>query len=160
MTTTPSLKGADFLSLSTLDAAQISELFITAAATKRDISPYRRALDGKTIILLFEKPSLRTRVTFEVGPGKMSAKTFFGHSRQSATRIRPRLREKSRAVGGCDRGGVLPEVLEELAENLPRAGDQLVRQLSPLSGPRGLLHLAETRRQVWDQGRPRRAEGL
>lgn len=77
-----SLKGRDFLSLADLSADQIGSLFETAAATKADIGPYRRALDGKTVILLFEKPSLRTRVTFEVGPAKMGGQAiYFDHSK-------------------------------------------------------------------------------
>src|SRR5204862_179883 len=77
-----SLAGADYLNLADLSAEQIGSLFETAAATKADIRPYRNALDGKTVILLFEKPSLRTRVTFEVGPAKMGGTVlYFDHSK-------------------------------------------------------------------------------
>jgi ornithine carbamoyltransferase len=78
-----SLRGQDFLSLAELDQSQIVQLFETAAATKADLSPYTAALRGRTIILLFEKPSLRTRVTFEVGPSKMGAHAiYFDHSKE------------------------------------------------------------------------------
>src|SRR5258706_16388107 len=42
--------------------------FTAALALSRQFrwSPPPRALDGRTIVLIFEKPSLRTRVTFEV----------------------------------------------------------------------------------------------
>jgi ornithine carbamoyltransferase len=80
---TSSLTGADFLSLEDLDAGQISALYRTAAAVKSDIAPHRHALAGRTVILLFEKPSLRTRVTFEVGPAKMGAHViYFDHGRE------------------------------------------------------------------------------
>ena len=80
---TASLAGSDLLSLATLDIGQFELLFSTAAETKADISPKRVALQGKTIILLFEKPSLRTRVTFEAGPSKMGAHViYFDHSRE------------------------------------------------------------------------------
>jgi ornithine carbamoyltransferase len=75
--------GADFLTLPDLTGAQVASLFATASATKRDIAPFRAALSGKTVILLFEKPSLRTRVTFEVGPAKMGAHAlYFDHSKE------------------------------------------------------------------------------
>jgi ornithine carbamoyltransferase len=78
-----SLRGADFLSLADLDAAQIVGLFRAAAATKRDLSRRASALAGRTVILLFEKPSLRTRVTFEVGPSKMGAHViYFDHGKE------------------------------------------------------------------------------
>jgi ornithine carbamoyltransferase len=78
-----SLAGTDLLTLRTLSATQIRRLFLTAAAVKSDIRRYSSALAGKTIIMLFEKPSLRTRVTFEVGPAKMGAHTiYFDHSKE------------------------------------------------------------------------------
>jgi ornithine carbamoyltransferase len=121
MTSPASLKNSDLLTLATLDAAQIEELFITAAATKRDISPYRRSLDGKTIILLFEKPSLRTRVTFEVGPGKMGAKTiFFDHSKErvgAREAVKDYGRNLERWVDCIVARVFSQDVLEELAAN-------------------------------------------
>jgi ornithine carbamoyltransferase len=78
-----SLRSQDFLSLAALDADQIAALFQTAAETKANLKPYSEALRSKTIILLFEKPSLRTRVTFEVGPSKMGAHAiYFDHSKE------------------------------------------------------------------------------
>jgi ornithine carbamoyltransferase len=78
-----SLRGADFLSLADLSAEQIGMLFATAAAAKAEIGVNRTALAGKTVILLFEKPSLRTRVTFEVGPSKMGGHAiYFDHSKE------------------------------------------------------------------------------
>jgi ornithine carbamoyltransferase len=78
-----SLRGSDLLTLAALDAEQIASIFEVAAATKADLTPHTGAFRGKTIILLFEKPSLRTRVTFEVGPAKMGAHTlYFDHSKE------------------------------------------------------------------------------
>jgi len=77
------LAGADLLSLGDFELPQLESLYQTAAATKADITPYRDALRGKTVILLFEKPSLRTRVTFEVGPSKMGAHViYFDHGKE------------------------------------------------------------------------------
>lgn len=59
--------GADFLSLTQRSPADVVSLFQTAAKVKRNIRPYRRALEGTTTVLLFEKSSLRTRITFETG---------------------------------------------------------------------------------------------
>lgn len=61
------LRGADLLSLADVTAGQVYALFRTARAVKDNPAAYRRALDGKHIVMLFEKPSLRTRITFEVG---------------------------------------------------------------------------------------------
>lgn len=72
---------ADLLTLSELSGDQIRGLFALAARTKRDITPYRKALDAKSIVLLFEKASLRTRLTFEVGIAKVGGHPiYYDHS--------------------------------------------------------------------------------
>lgn len=72
---TTSLVGADLLSVTDLNAGQILELFRTARAFKENPGAFRRALDGKHVVMLFEKPSLRTRMTFDVGIARLG-----GHS--------------------------------------------------------------------------------
>jgi ornithine carbamoyltransferase len=49
-----------------ITAEEMRALLDLAGAVKRDPSAYSRALAGKSIALLFEKPSLRTRMTFEL----------------------------------------------------------------------------------------------
>lgn len=63
------LQGQDFLALSDFSSADILEMLTYAAhlkKLKRSHTPHR-LLDGKSIALYFEKPSNRTRVSFEVG---------------------------------------------------------------------------------------------
>lgn len=79
----PMLLGRDLVSISDLSAEEVRAVFATCDAMKRDLSPYAGSLAGRTIIMLFEKPSLRTRVTFEVGPTKMGAHAmYYDHSKQ------------------------------------------------------------------------------
>lgn len=59
------MDGKDFLSVADLTLDEVLPLVEKAAEMKRGGGP--RPLDGKTVALLFEKPSLRTRVSFEVG---------------------------------------------------------------------------------------------
>ena len=47
--------------------AQVRELFHLAADIKARPDRYRGALEGKFLAMFFEKPSLRTRLTFEAG---------------------------------------------------------------------------------------------
>lgn len=59
----------DFISLADLTREQLEHLFALAArlkADRRDSWPHP-FLGGKTLAMIFEKPSLRTRVTFEAG---------------------------------------------------------------------------------------------
>ena len=57
-------KYADVLALTNLTPAAFGELLALADAQRSDRCNY--ALAGKNLALIFEKPSLRTRVTFEV----------------------------------------------------------------------------------------------
>src|SRR5487761_727830 len=69
-TTVPALR-RDLLTGSEWGAAQIRELYHLAADIKARPERYRSALAGNFLALIFEKPSLRTRVTFEVGIASM-----------------------------------------------------------------------------------------
>jgi len=61
----------DFLSVLDFDAADLENCLALAAQVKADRSlgrhaPTADALDGRHVALLFDKPSLRTRTTFEI----------------------------------------------------------------------------------------------
>ncbi len=58
------MKTKDFLSVADLSAAETESLIKKAIEMKRKAAP--QLLSGKVLALLFEKPSLRTRVSFEV----------------------------------------------------------------------------------------------
>ena len=62
---TPVLAG-DARSDFDLTATELHACLDLAAAVKASPRHYNRALDGRVVSLLFEKPSLRTRITFEV----------------------------------------------------------------------------------------------
>src|SRR5579871_4547623 len=57
----------DFLTLAGLPPAAVRDILDLAAHLKRRPPRMGDELRGMTVALLFEKPSLRTRTTFEVG---------------------------------------------------------------------------------------------
>ncbi len=61
------MKARDFLSIRDVSPAEARELLALALDIKANREKYGAALKGKTLALIFEKPSLRTRVTFDVG---------------------------------------------------------------------------------------------
>ncbi len=69
--TAGSLQGRDFLSVADFSAEEVGLVFATAATLKLEFRATRRHADlrlaGRTLAMLFQKPSLRTRVTFEAG---------------------------------------------------------------------------------------------
>ena len=58
---------SDLLTGTEWNASQVRELFRLAADVKAHPDRYKNALAGRFLAMVFEKPSLRTRVTFEVG---------------------------------------------------------------------------------------------
>ena len=55
-----------FLSLADLSTAEITALLDDADALKRDPVPHDAPLRGRALAMIFEKPSLRTRLSFDV----------------------------------------------------------------------------------------------
>jgi ornithine carbamoyltransferase len=67
--------GRDLLSIGDLSPEELDMLIRTALSMKRDGS--RPVLEGKTVAMLFEKPSLRTRVSFEVGMKQLGGSAIY-----------------------------------------------------------------------------------
>ena len=61
------MKNHDFLSIRQFTPLQIRSLLVLARHLKATPRAYSQALHGKTLAMIFEKPSLRTRVSFDVG---------------------------------------------------------------------------------------------
>src|ERR1700734_4276758 len=58
-------------------SAQVRSFLQLAADVKAHPDRYRGALAGRFFALIFEKPSLRTRVTFEVGIASLGGSSVF-----------------------------------------------------------------------------------
>jgi ornithine carbamoyltransferase len=63
----------DFLSIDDLSVAELTGLLNDADEVKAAPEAWTTRLEGKQIALIFEKPSTRTRVSFEVGVASMGA---------------------------------------------------------------------------------------
>lgn len=70
-TSVSSLKGRDFLSNLDLSPTEYRGVLDTAHAMKRGEFKGLRPLEGQTLAMIFEKPSLRTRTTFEVAMNQL-----------------------------------------------------------------------------------------
>jgi ornithine carbamoyltransferase len=81
MSTAGSLRGRDLLSVADLSRSEVEGLFDRAAALKAEFRAGRRhaqpALAGRTLAMLFQKPSLRTRVTFEAGAAQLGGHAIY-----------------------------------------------------------------------------------
>jgi len=69
----------DFLTLADLTRAELEEILALAGELKRDLKAGRQQplLAGKALAMIFEKPSLRTRVTFEIGMAQLGGHAVY-----------------------------------------------------------------------------------
>jgi ornithine carbamoyltransferase len=96
----------DLVSIHDLAPAEILTLFNLTAMLKQRPADFRSVLAGKQMVMFFEKPSLRTRLTFEAGMDSLGGSTFFVD--QTASRLNAR------------------ESLYDIAHNLERWIDLIV----------------------------------
>jgi ornithine carbamoyltransferase len=111
------LTGAEWSSAHTRDLLQLS------ADIKARPGRYASTLTGKCIALIFEKPSLRTRVTFDVGIQSMGGNVVFLDHTQAAASLGAResiadvARNLDRWVHGIVARVYKQQVLDEMAAN-------------------------------------------
>ncbi len=67
----------DLISISDLTTAEVKKIFAIAEAIKARPIDFRESLVGRSVCLIFEKPSLRTRVTFDLGATQMGASCVY-----------------------------------------------------------------------------------
>ena len=127
MTSTPLVApislSTDLLTGAEWSPAHTRELLHLSADIKARPVRYASTLHGKFIALIFEKPSLRTRVTFDVGIQSMGgAVVFLDHTQASASlgkreSIADVARNLDRWVHGIVARVYSQKVLEEMAAN-------------------------------------------
>jgi ornithine carbamoyltransferase len=73
------MKKRDFISIADLTSGELEELLSYAQRLKADrkMGWPHPVLAGKTLAMIFEKPSLRTRVTFEVGMTQLGGSAVY-----------------------------------------------------------------------------------
>lgn len=118
--TTISLK-RDLLTGTEWSPAQLREFYRLAASMKAHPDRYRTALAGSVFVLIFEKPSLRTRVTFETGIANLGGSSIFlDHTSARLSErepVRDIAKNLERWVQGIVARVFAQETLEELAAN-------------------------------------------
>src|SRR5665647_1541209 len=67
----------DFLSIRDLSVYEFSQMLDKATEVKKNPAKYRKALKDKILAMIFQKPSLRTRMTFEAGMIRLGGEAIY-----------------------------------------------------------------------------------
>ena len=126
----------DLLSVMDLGSQEIFELINSAEDIKVNPDKYQDALKGKSIGLIFQKPSNRTRVSFEIGMFQMGGHSIYLGSSELGMGGRESVKDVacvlSRYLNGIVARTYKHEVVEELAKysSIP-----IINGLSDLAHP-------------------------
>jgi ornithine carbamoyltransferase len=100
---------------------QVRELYHLAAQIKVRPDRYRSALAGRFLALIFEKPSLRTRVTFEVGVSSLGGSSIFLDHTNSRLGQRESIRDVAKTLERCLHGIVARTFAQSSLDELARS---------------------------------------
>ena len=67
----------DLISIKDLSSNEIRDIFLLTDKLKKNKQKFSKVLKGKTIALIFQKPSNRTRVSFEVGMFQLGGNSLY-----------------------------------------------------------------------------------
>jgi len=95
----------DLIDITDLAADEIGALIDLAVRVKADPAPWTAALAGRTLGLLFEKPSTRTRVSFEVAMNRLGGRALC---------LDPQTSQMGRGEGIADTARTLSRYLDAL----------------------------------------------
>ncbi|MFW5829593.1 MAG: ornithine carbamoyltransferase [Planctomycetota bacterium] len=130
--------GKDFLSLRSLDSQDFVDLLTVAVWLKqrRLLGELETALAGKTLAMVFEKASLRTRVSFEVGMSELGGRAMYIAKDEVGLGSREPVQDVARVLSRYVQGIMIRTFahnnVEQLAEH---AGVPVINGLSDESHP-------------------------
>ncbi len=125
-----------FLADDQLSKAQLLELITLAIKIKKNPADFTQVLAGKSIVMLFEKPSLRTHVSFDIGIQKLGGHALYLGQQNGKLGERERVSDVAKNLARWSDAIVARvfdhQVLQELAEH---AGIPVVNALCDLYHP-------------------------
>ncbi len=130
------IPGRDLVSIRDLSPIEVESLFHLATRMKARPEEYRTSLAGKHIAMFFEKPSLRTRLTFEAGICGLGGSVSFVDQRHERLDARETLSDIAHNVERWVSGIVLRTFAHETVEGMAEfARVPVINALSEVEHP-------------------------
>ena len=126
----------DLLSIQLLSKAQIQEIFSLSREIKKTPKKFRRSLEGKTLALIFEKPSNRTYVSFSVGMYQLGGNSIYLGPEQIKLGVRETIHDVAKTLSRYVDAIVLRTFAHENVLGMAKyAGVPVINGLSDFSHP-------------------------
>ena len=131
-----SVSGRDLISIQDFTPEELACALDLATTMKARPADFRGTLAGKQIVLFFEKPSLRTRLTFEAGINSLGGASFFVDQTQSRLGARESLSDVAHNLERWVDGVVLRTFAHETVTTMAtHASIPVINALSELEHP-------------------------
>jgi ornithine carbamoyltransferase len=125
-----------FTSVAELSASELGILLDLAIRLKRDRRPANLPLRGRTLAQIFEKPSLRTRLSFDVGMAELGGQCVYLSPQEVGLGRRESVADVARVVSRMVDAVVLRTNAHETIEEFARYSSvPVINGLSDLSHP-------------------------
>jgi ornithine carbamoyltransferase len=132
---TETLIGRDFVSMLDYGAEDLTRMLEVAGEVKANPDRYATALSGKTLFMYFEKPSLRTRVTFEAGMTQLGGHAIYYTAADGRIGVRESVEDVARNLERWVDGAMCRTFSHELVRDLAR-----LAQIPVINGLTDRLH--------------------
>ena len=97
----------DLISIKDLTASEVEEILRLSSRIKKSPEKFRDALKGKTLALVFEKPSTRTYVSFQVGMYQLGGNSIYLGPEQAKLGVRESVHDVAKTLSRYVHGIVL-----------------------------------------------------
>ncbi len=130
-----SLVGRDLISLLDWSTENLGRLLEKAIEVKANRVHFARSLEGRTLFMYFEKPSLRTRVTFEAGMTQLGGHAIHYTAADGKIGVRESVEDVARNLDRWMDAAMCRTFSHELVEELAR-----FTEIPVINGLTDLLH--------------------
>lgn len=126
----------DLISIADLSLRDIKEIFKLSAELKKNRRKFAKSLSGKTLALIFQKPSNRTRVSFEVGMYQLGGNSLYLSPQEINLGVRESIADVARTISRYVDGIVLRTFEHKNCLDMAEAaGVPVINGLSDFSHP-------------------------
>jgi ornithine carbamoyltransferase len=126
----------DLISIKDLTTKEIDDLFDLTVKLKKNKSKFNKALTGKTLALIFQKPSNRTRVSFEVGMYQLGGNSIYLSPNEINLGVRETVKDVAKTISRYVDGIVLRTFEHQNCLDMAAAaGVPVINGLSDFSHP-------------------------